>query len=336
MTPLPMVACVSVPRLLPGLCLAGALALVGALAAAAGDACGLVLGPMPWALLAGLLLANLKSLPSACAPGVAFAARPLLRAAIVLSGLRLGLAPLAAVGWDGLAALAAIVVGTIAIGRWLGRRLGLGPDVVWLLAAGHAICGAAAIVAADSVLRARSREVALALTLVTFGGTVLMLLSPLLGEALAMPVGQYGFWVGGSLHEVAQAVAAGHARGEPFGEAATAVKMVRVLFLVPLGLWLAVVARRRTVGPSVTRLLVPWFVLAFAAVGGIATAGLVPPAVAEPLRGIGSVLMTMAMAALGLQSSLREVAAAGARPLLLTGALTLLVSSLAFVAAGWR
>jgi uncharacterized integral membrane protein (TIGR00698 family) len=335
MSPSSLVASVPGPRLLPGLCLAGVVASVGAVAAAVADACGLVLGPMPWALLAGLLLANLQPLPNTCAPGVAFAARPLLRGAIVLSGLRLGLAPLAAVGWDGLAALAAIVVGTLAIGRWLGRRLGLGPDLVWLLAAGHAICGAAAIVAADSVLRTRSREVALALTLVTFGGTVLMLLSPLLGEALAMPVAQYGLWVGGSLHEVAQAVAAGHARGEPFGEAATAVKMVRVLFLVPLGLWL-VLERGRSTQPGARRWLVPWFVVAFVAVGGLAAAGLVPATMAAPLRGIGTVMMTTAMAALGLQSPLREVAAAGARPLLLTMALTLSVSALAFAAAGWR
>jgi uncharacterized integral membrane protein (TIGR00698 family) len=335
MSPLPLVASVTGPRLLSGLCLVAALAAVGALAAALAAACGLELGPMPWALLAGLVLANLRTPSSACAPGIAFAARPLLRGAIVLSGLRLGLAPLAAVGWGGLAALAAIVVVTLTCGRWLGRRLGLGPDLVLLIAAGHAICGAAAIVAADSVLRARPREVALALTLVTFGGTVLMLLSPVLGAALAMPAGPYGFWVGGSLHEVAQAVAAGHARGEPFGEAATAVKMVRVLFLVPLGLWLAA-ARRRPAQSAGRRWLVPWFVVGFVAVGGLAAAGLVPPTVAESLRGLGSVLMTMAMAALGLQSSLREVAAAGARPLLLTLALTLLVSAIAFVAAAWR
>src|SRR5690606_26938070 len=100
------------------------------------------------------------------APGVDFACRPVLRFAIVLLGLRIGLPQVAAVGVSGLLAVSAIVVTTLLFGFWISRRLGLSADLAWLLASGHAICGAAAIAAADSVLKANERDVTQALTMV--------------------------------------------------------------------------------------------------------------------------------------------------------------------------
>ncbi len=320
-------------RRLPGLLLASGLALTATLGSQQLAAADVVASPMVLALLAGLVLAQLRTMPRTVAPGLEFACRPVLRAAIVLLGLRIGLPQLSAIGFAGLAAVAAIVVLTLLFGYWVARRFGLSAELAWLLAAGHAICGAAAVAATDSVLKCNEREVAQALTRATLAGTAAMLLGPLLVGALDLRSATYGFWVGGSVHEVAQAVAAGFARGDDCGEAASLVKMVRVAFLLPLGLFLgAVVARRGGTGGR-RRIVVPWFVVGFACTAAIDACGWVPAAVATGLRSVCNGAMAVAMAALGLKSSLRSVASAGVRPLAAAAATTVVVSLLALAMA---
>lgn len=319
-------------RLGPGLAVAGGIAALASLLAHLATMVGIVVSPLVLALLLGLVIAQLGTPQRRVRPGLAFACRPLLRFAIVLLGLRIGLPQIAEIGVRGITSVAALVIGTLAAGYWIGRRLGLSKDLAWLLAAGHAICGAAAIMATDSVLKAKEREVSQALTLVTLFGTVTMLVCPLLGKALELSATTYGFWVGGSIHEVAQAVAAGFALGDATGEAASLVKMVRVAFLLPLGLFLATAVVQRSAG-SGRRIVVPWFVAAFAAVAVTDAIGWVPPALASALRGVCTVAMTIAMAALGLQSSLRDLATGGVRPLLAAGFSTLAISGLAFALA---
>lgn len=316
----------------PGLALAGSIAAVASLLAHLAALAGIVASPLVLALLLGLVIAQFGTLPSLVRPGLGFACRPLLRFAIVLLGLRIGLPQIADIGVRGIASVAAIVVGTLASGYWISRRLGLSQNLAWLLASGHAICGAAAIMATDSVLKAKEREVSQALTLVTLFGTVTMLVCPLIGKALGLGTATYGFWVGGSIHEVAQAVAAGFALGDATGEAASLVKMVRVAFLLPLGLFLATAVVQRGTA-SGRRIVVPWFVAAFAAVAVIDACGLVPAPLANALRTVCTIAMTVAMAALGLQSSLRDLATGGLRPLIAAGFTTLVISGLAFALA---
>tara|TARA_R110002094_G_scaffold78964_2_gene84978 strand:- start:24 stop:1205 length:1182 start_codon:yes stop_codon:yes gene_type:complete len=320
-------------HLLPGLLLAAGVAVMATLLTPLLATFGIVAGSMVVSLLLGLALAQLRPMPSAALPGLDFACRPVLRFAIVLLGLRIGLPQVAAVGASGLLAVTAIVTTTLLFGYWISRRLGLSPNLAWLLASGHAICGAAAIAAADSVLKAKDREVTQALTMVTLFGTVTMLALPMIGSWLQLEADVYGFWVGGSIHEVAQAVAAGYARGEACGESASIIKLVRVAHLLPLGLLLGGVVARRTMAGGSRRIIVPWFVLGFAAVAVMDAAGLVPEALADGLRQLCTFAMTLAMASLGLKSSLREVVRAGVRPLLAGGLTTVWIAGVAFVLA---
>lgn len=314
----------------------GLAALAWPLALAAARA-GMAISPLLLALLLGLLVAWGCQLPPSLAPGLSFASRTLLRAAVVLLGLRIGLREITAIGADGLAAIVLLVAATLGFGLWISRRLGLGADAALLLAASHAICGAAAVAALDSVLRARQADVAQALTLVTLAGTVAMLACPLLGSALSLSAEQYGFWVGGSVHEVAQAVAAGHAMGETQGHAASLWKMARVACLLPTGVVVAVLAaRRQRAAAASLRSLVPWFVLGFLAVAAADAAGLIPAAVADALRQLGDLLMAIAMAALGLNSSWRELLRTGFPALAAAGTTTLFVSALALSLATLR
>jgi uncharacterized integral membrane protein (TIGR00698 family) len=322
-------------RILPGLLLATGVALAAHGLTALLAAIGLVAGPMVLSLVLGLLLAQFFAVPAAALPGLDYACRPLLRFAVVLLGLRISLPQVASVGAAGLLAVTAIVVGTMLLGYGISRRLGLSKDLALLLASGHAICGAAAIAAADAVLQAKDKEVTQALTLVTLFGTAVMLLMPMLGACFNLDAEVYGFWVGGSVHEVAQALAAGFARGEACGATAGVVKLVRVAHLVPLGLVLGVVVVRRGNGRVRGRMVVPWFVLGFALVAVVDSAGLVPQQVAGGLRSLGNFTMTVAMASLGCKSSLRDVASAGGRALLAAAGTTIGIALLAFVLAVW-
>jgi len=322
---------------LPGMLLAALLAVLANAATPLLAAAGVVASPMVVALLLGLVLAQFVAMPARVQPGLEWACRPLLRFAIILLGLRIGLPQVAAVGAGGLLAVSALVTVTLGGGYWISRRLGLSRDQSWLLASGHAICGAAAVAAADSVLKAKGRDVTQALTMVTLFGTVAMLALPVLGSWLQLSADDYGFWVGGAIHEVAQAVAAGFALGPECGESASVIKLVRVAHLLPLGLCLtAVVARRNRAGSGGNgrgRIVVPWFVLGFAAVAAIDAAGFVPASIAQPLRTLCAFAMTVAMAALGLKSSLRDVAKAGWRPLAAAFLTTSLITTTAFVLA---
>lgn len=337
----PAVAAAPLPAAgrLPGVVAAALVAAVAYGLAALAARAGVVVDPLLPALLLGLAVAQLRPTPAAWRAGIAWSGRPLLRAAIVLSGLRLGLLPLEAVRAADVLALVGLVVGTLWLARRLGRALRLDDDLVWLLAAGHAVCGASAIAVADGVLRGRRSDVAAAIVLVTIAGTLLLVLLPLVGTALGMADDGYGFWVGSSVHEVGQALAAGHARGPVAGSMATLVKLARVTFLLPLGFWLRRVLRTRLAaggGGEAAPVPVPWFVVGFAAVGLAAVTGLVPAAVAAPLRLVGGVAMATAMAGLGLGVSLRDLRGTGPRPLLLTALVTTFLVVAGFVLACWR
>jgi uncharacterized integral membrane protein (TIGR00698 family) len=338
--PKAMVRPVNVPRQLtvvaavaPGLAAVGALALGAELLAKGLAAVGVAVEPTLLALLLGLAAAQLGPPPSRCVPGIACAARPLLRVGVVLSGWRLGLVPFATLGLGDLFGTAALVAATLLCGRWLARLLGVDRDLGLLLAAGHAICGASAIVATDATTRSRAGHAPAAIVLVTLAGTALMLMLPPLADALLLSPATSGIWAGGCLHEVAQALAAGEAIGDEGSAMATLFKLARVLFLLPLVLLLPRLHRRAEANARAPRAPLPWFVLAFALVGAFAIAGWVPAVLVPSLRLGQSTLMLLAMAALGLQAPLRELGTVGWRPLLLTALLTLFVGAAGLVLA---
>jgi uncharacterized integral membrane protein (TIGR00698 family) len=315
-----------------------AVAVAGAAHALAGPlaALGAPASPLLVAILLGMVLAPFVADRPTFERGLACAGRPLLRLAIVLLGLRVGLPQLAALGAGTLLAVALLVAATWIVGRGIGKALGLSDDAALLLAAGHAVCGAAAIVAVDGVVRGKPRDVAGAVALVTVFGTVSMLALPLFGNALALTPQQQGIWAGASLHEVAQAVAAGHASGDEAGAAASLVKMARVALLLP-AVWIVSIVRLRAArgaGASpAARAAVPWFVVGFLAVAALDAVGAVPTAVAGVLRPAGAFVMTVAMAAIGLGTSLRELRGFGWRPLVVAALTTIFVTAVGLAVA---
>ncbi len=325
-------------RWLPGLLLSGAVA-AGALWLAWQPFFSRHgLSALTLAIVLGLLLGNTvyPRLAQACGPGVGLAKQQLLRTGIVLYGLRLTFQDVAGLGWGGVAVDALMLASTFGLACWLGQRvLGLDRRTVLLIGAGSSICGAAAVLATAPVTKGRAQDVAVAVATVVVFGTLGMFLYPALYHWNAawgwvdMNVQQYGLYVGATVHEVAQVVAAGTAIGPEAAATAVIAKMTRVMMLAPFLLILSFFLTRarhatasgREDAGSGRAITIPWFALGFMAMAGVNSLGMLPEAIVRAGVRLDDLLLAVAMAALGLTTHVHAVRAAGLRALLLAAML---------------
>lgn len=302
--------------LLPGLLLTGAIA---------ATAFGLrqlpmlgLLSPMILAIVIGIAFHNLVGTPAIAKAGVKFTLRRILRAAIVLLGLQLTAAQIVEVGAAGIALIALTLGATFVFTVRLGRLMGVDAKLAELIAAGTSICGASAVIAANTVTRAPDEDVAYAVACVTVFGSIAMFLYPLLPGALGLDPHAYGLWAGASIHEVAQAVAASYQQGQAAGEFGTIAKLTRVMMLAPVILALGLLAcRREGVQAGAARPPVPWFVLGFIAMIAVNSLVAIPVEAKTVLVAVTTFLLSMALAAMGLETDIGRLRAKGLRPLLL-------------------
>lgn len=278
------------------------------------------------ALLLGALLGNF--LPrvghGAFRPGLAFAQRRFLRAGVALYGFNLSVQQILQVGSTGILVDLVMVVSTLSLGWFVGRRLlGMDRETVLLASAGSAICGAAAVVATVPMLRsddsALAGKSAVAVATVVLFGTLAMLLYPLIYAWLGAGAFDFGIYVGSTVHEVAQVVAIGSTIGGEVAGSAVIVKMIRVMLLVPFLIAVGWFVGPRRIGEASTgsTLPIPWFAVAFVALAGVNSLHILPAGVVEFLRIGGGLLLTMAMASLGIDTNVTRMKQAGWRPVLL-------------------
>ena len=270
--------------------------------------------PLILAILLGAALHNLLGSPARALPGIGFSLRTLLRLGVVLLGLQLTVQNLVAVGGVGLAIIAATLVTTFVLTKMFGRWLGVDARLAELIAAGTAVCGASAIIATNTVTKGSDEDVAYAVACVTIFGTAAMFLYPLLPGLLHLPPRVFGLWAGASIHEVAQVVAAGFQAGPAAGAFGTVAKLARVAMLAPLVFTLAL--RQRGDGERRGRVQFPWFVLGFVALIGVNSLAIIPQAVVKDMAPVTAFLLTMALAAMGLSTDVRRLAARGLRPMI--------------------
>lgn len=300
-------------ELVPGLLLVG---IVTAAAFQARELPGLSgLSPVILAILLGMAFANLVGVSEHCRPGIAFAGRRVMRAAVALLGAQITLADLMAFGWQGLVAVLAAVAVTLPVSHEIGRRLGVAPDLSILIATGSAVCGASAIAGANSVIRAREDHVSYAVAVITLWGTIGLFAVPLLGDLIGLSPVQTGIWAGLSLHEVAQAVGAGFAGGEASGQAAVAMKLGRVLLLAGVVFALAKVWHRQPAPGEGKPRAVPEFLLVFLGLAALNSAGFLPEALRDLAALATPLMLAASLAALGMGTRFASLRALGAAPL---------------------
>ncbi|MCY1529967.1 hypothetical protein D9M68_651400 [compost metagenome] len=286
-------------------------------------------GALTLAMLLGLVAGNLAPERShqVLASGLAFCKQPLLRFGVALYGLRLTVQQVQALGVQALVTDALLILSTISLAIWLGIKvLRLERETAILIGAGHAICGAAAILASVGVVKGRNDQVAIAIACVVLFGTLGMLLYPWLFALAPTLFGDshgFGLFTGATLHEVAQVVAAGQAMDPQAAEAAVVAKLIRVLLLAPfllgLGLWLA---RHRTPGQAAARVRGPTFIIGFVTCMLFNSWVPIPQDLHRLALGFDDLLLAAAMGALGFSTRLGDLRKAGPRPLILAFVLT--------------
>ena len=296
-----------------------------------------LLSPMILAIGIGILFHNTVSTPVQAKAGVQFAMRRLLRLAIILLGLQLTITQVIEVGGRGMLIIATTLLATFQFTRWLGARLGVDAKLAELIAAGTSICGASAVIATNTVTRGTDEDVAYAVACVTVFGSLAMFVLPFLGGVLQLDAHTFGLWSGASIHEIAQVVAAAFQRGQQAGEFGTIAKLSRVILLAPLVLGLGWFARRaatRKGGDEAGhgQVPVPWFVIGFVALVALNSVISIPDAPKKILITLTAVLLTMALAAMGLETDLRKLRMKGMRPFLLGALAWAFIGSFSLVA----
>ncbi len=325
--------------LLPGLALAGALAAAAIGLARIGWLQANGISALTLAIVLGMAVGNMAHphVAALSGAGVTFAKQSLLRLGIILYGMRLTFQDIGHVGLVGVVIDATVLCSTFAWAWWLGTRVfGLDRKTAMLIGAGSSICGAAAVMATEPVVRGRAGQVTVAVSTVVVFGTLTIFLYPslyrlnLAHPLIAMSPKAYGIFAGSTIHEVAQVVAAGNAISVDAGNTAVITKMVRVMMLAPFLVALSAYLSRSNEDSEATPcatahkhggITIPWFALGFVAVAGLNSLALLPKPVVSAALCLDTVLLAMAMAALGLTTHVSAIRTAGVKPLALAAAL---------------
>ena len=313
-----------IKHFIPGLALSavitGAAVWIGNIPAVA----GVGMSALTLAILFGMVIGNTiyPKLWQSCDGGVLFAKQHLLRLGIILYGFRLTFAQIADVGASGIIIDALTLCSTFMMACWLGQKVfGLDKHTSWLIGAGSSICGAAAVLATEPVVKAEASKVTVAVATVVIFGTLAILIYPSLVHLLAhwFTPETYGIYIGSTMHEVAQVVAAGHAVTPETENAAVIAKMLRVMMLAPFLLFMA--ARVKQLAPAgateKSKITIPWFAILFIVVTIFNSFHLLPNSVVQMLITLDTILLAMAMAALGVTTHVSALKKAGAKPLMM-------------------
>lgn len=277
--------------------------------------------------------------------GLSTAGKRLMRAGIVLLGLKLSIGDVLGLGWATVAMVLGVVLATFSGTWWLGRKLGLPGDQPLLIATGYSICGASAIGAISGALgkdeddEQLTADVATSVALVTLCGTLAIAVLPLLHHPLGLDSVQFGRWVGAGVHDVGQVVATAQTAGPSALGEAVMVKLIRVAMLAPLVAGVAVAHRRRRAHEAAggreavgTRrpAVVPLFVTGFLAMTVLRSTGLLPTGVLEAADTAQQLLLATALFGLGSAVHLPTLARSGARTALLGLASWVVVASVSY------
>ena len=284
------------------------------------------ISPLVASLVLGVLIGNLGVIPGSFALGQKFAAKKVLRFGIVLLGTQLALKEVVDLGGRELIVVIGVVALTFLGTLWLGPRLGVSKSLSLLIATGFSICGASAVAAMEGVVEADEEEVTYAIALVTLCGSLAIVLLPLLRNVLGLSDPQlFGSWVGASVHDVAQVIATSSTGGDTAVQAATVVKLSRVVLLAPLVACVSIWVRRSSSGlVAKTKKtdkkqvsVVPLFVVGFLVMIAVRTTGVIPDNWLTRLKTIEQVCLASALVGLGSDVRIARLIKVGGRPLLL-------------------
>ncbi|MBI6548205.1 YeiH family protein [Xenorhabdus lircayensis] len=320
----------AVLKLIPGVILASALTMLSIYIGSIPWFINMGLGVLTLAILLGIIVGNTlyPFLKSACDSGIHFSKHYLLRTGIILYGFRLTFQQITDVGATGILIDVIMLSSTFFIALWIGRILfRLDSQTVILIGAGSSICGAAAVMATEPVVKASASKVAVAVSTVVIFGTLAIFIYPWFYQLnayyqwLNFSQETFGIFSGSTVHEVAQVVAIGHTLGNDAENAAVISKMIRVMLLAPFLLLLSGYISRigaKSDSPQETPpITIPWFAVFFIVTAGFNSFHLLPESFVNHIITADTIMLAMAMVALGLTTHISAIRQAGIKPILL-------------------
>lgn len=272
-----------------------------------------------------------------------FCKQKLLRLGIILFGFGLSYQQIIAVGWQAIVIDLVVIIVIFSVGTFVGIKVfRLHRDIAILTAAGSAICGAAAILATESVLKPNQQHITIAIATVVLFGTLAMFSYPIIYQWVDMSDQAFGIYIGSTAHEVAQAVAGGQSINVATMETAVVVKLIRVMMLAPFVIFLSIVLTRLNSGDDKNKdnnekiaVAIPWFVFGFMATAIINSLFSLPELLKSGLHFTSQFSLAMAMAALGAQTRWKTIKEAGPMPIILALLLFIILIFGGFILTSW-
>ncbi len=318
-------------RLVPGVALSVLIALI---------ACFLesllpihVIGAAVIAMFIGMILNSFLgkySFFSSFSSGLKFTSKKILKFAIILLGLSLNIKTILTVGQMSLTVMIFTLLTCFGGGYFIGKALGLNWKLSNLISAGTGICGGSAIAAISSTIDADDNDIAYAMSATFLFDMAMIVLFPIMGQALGMSDQAFGIWAGTAVNDTSSVVATGYAFSEAAGDFATMVKLTRTLAIIPTVVVFALIQFRikrkeallSTGDPTTVKAkfnlfkIFPWFILGFLAMAILASLFSIPTETVAFTKSASKFLMVCALAAIGLNTSFSSMKKAGVRPML--------------------
>ena len=291
------------------------------------------ISPLVIGIVMGIFYANTlhNKIPKEWGTGITFSGKKILRFAIVFYGFRITFQQIAEVGMSGFMVSLIMLSTTFILGTYLGMKVfKMDRDTSMLTASGASVCGAAAVLATEPVLKSEEHKTAIAVSMVVLFGTISMFLYPVMYATIIEPASgflhmttqQFGIYVGGTIHEVAQVVAVpASIQGAPedMANSAVIVKMTRVIMIAPLlivlGIYLSIQAKKSGEAGNKVPLVIPWFAVYFIGMAGFNSLSIVPEDIVSIINDIDTFLLTMAMTALGMGTIFAKFRGLGLAPI---------------------
>ncbi|RVU54487.1 YeiH family protein [Anaerosphaera multitolerans] len=283
-----------------------------------------ILGATLLALIIGMLLNPVVEKFGFFNDGINWVSRFILKLGIILMGINLSFLQVLQAGKYGLLLMAFTLTTSFAVAQVCGKIFKINWKLTNLLAVSTAICGGTAVATLGPTIEAEERDIAYAISATFLFDIITVILFPIIGRMLGLSDTGYGLWIGTAVNDTSSVVAAGYAFSDAAGALATIVKLTRTLFIVPVVLvfsWInakkkAQSAYATTINKVKVMEIFPWFILLFLVVVGIKSTGIIPEVAVGSISNISKLFLAMALASIGMKTSLKEVAGVGITPMI--------------------
>jgi uncharacterized integral membrane protein (TIGR00698 family) len=239
--------------------------------------------------------------------------KTLLQYSVVGLGFGMNLHESLASGKEGMLFTIVSVIGTLAIGMLIGRKLlKVDKETSYLISSGTAICGGSAIAAVGPVIKAKPENMSVALAVVFVLNAIALFIFPSIGHWLGLSQQEFGTWAAIAIHDTSSVVGAGAAYGEEALKVATTIKLTRALWIIPLALATSFIFKSQD-----RKITIPWFILFFIIAILLNTFVLDSiPAVGIVISGFARRCLTLTMFFIGASLSTDVLRSVGVKPLI--------------------